>query len=91
MVSDAGLELQLFFRQFLHVNARGDVLEGMFNLLYGMNGGMTWQDLKTMRRRDFEWFLKRLSDQKERENKEIERVRGQGTKTGTGAMKYLGR
>lgn len=92
MVQAAGLELQLFFRQFLSVICREERLEGTFNLLYGMNGGLTLSQVQTMKRKDFNWFLERLSNQKERENEEIERARsGTRTPAPSGKMKYLGR
>lgn len=90
MVPNAGLELQLFFRQFIPALSRDERLEATFQVLYGMNGGMTFSDIQRMRRRDFEWFLKRLVEQKEKENKAMEKA----TKTGkgtSGRSKYLGR
>lgn len=56
--------------------------------MYGMNGGLTYSEIKGMRRREFTWMLERLRTQKERENKEIEKA-----KNGLGhssRRKYLG-
>jgi hypothetical protein len=57
-----------------------------------MNGGLTYSEVRKMRKRDFLWFLERLRKQKERENKEIEKAsqRKMGLPT-SGKMKYLGR
>jgi hypothetical protein len=55
-----------------------------------MNGGMTFSDVQRMRRRDFEWFLKRLVEQKEKENKAMEKATKTGKST-SGRSKYLGR
>lgn len=92
MVQAFRLELQLFFRQFVPVTTRDEALEGTFNLLYGMSGGLTLSEIRTMKRKDFHWFLERLRKQKERENEEIEKARtGTRTPTPSGKMKYLGR
>ncbi len=58
--------------------------------MYGMNGGLTYSEIRGMRRRDFTWMLERLRNQKEKENAEIEKVKnGLGQSSG-GKRKYLG-
>lgn len=84
------MELPIFFR-FLPLISREDRLEGTFNLIYGLNGGLTASEVKKLRRKDFNWFLERLRKQKENENQEIEKARGSYKAKPTGRMKYLGR
>ena len=84
------MELPIFFR-FLPLINREERLEGTFNLVYGMNGGLTASEVKSMRRKDFNWYLERLADQKKKENQEMEKVRSSYKSQPKGKMKYLGR
>lgn len=57
-----------------------------------MEGGITWNDFRLMRKRDFSNLLEWLAAQKKRENDEIEKVQGKNSasKVPSGKMKYLG-
>ncbi len=57
--------------------------------MYGMNGGLTYSEIRGMRRRDFTWMLERLRTQKERENAEIEKVKN-GLGQSSSRRKYVG-
>lgn len=58
--------------------------------MYGMNGGLTYSEIKKMRRREFTWMLERLRNQKEKENAEIEKARNGLSQSTGGKRKYLG-
>ena len=58
--------------------------------MYGMNGGLTYSEIKKMRRRDFTWMLERLRTQKEKENAEIEKAKNGLSHSSSGKRKYLG-
>jgi len=57
--------------------------------MYGMNGGLTYSEIRGMRRKEFTWMLERLRTQKERENAEIEKARN-GLGQSSSRRKYVG-
>jgi len=66
----------------------------MFNMMYAMGGGVTYQDILRMRRRRFMFFLSRLAEQKKKENQAIKTAReggGSAPKAKTGNQKLLGK
>lgn len=58
--------------------------------MYGLNGGVGFRDIPKMSKKKFTWLLKRLADQKKKENEAMSKT----TTTESapkGRMKYLGK
>jgi len=56
-----------------------------------MQGGVTWTEIRKMKRKDFFFALKRLTKQKIDETRAMEKSKSSIKPTTTGKMKYLGK
>lgn len=66
-----------FYVQWIFTTLNQEELnEQLFALVYLFKGGLAYDDVMQMTRRDREWFLDRIAKQKRDESKHIQQAKG---------------
>jgi hypothetical protein len=69
--------VSLFYLQLLFPSYdEGELNEQIFALTYLMKGGVSYESVLNMTRRERIWFLKRITEQKKSEAQQIQRAKG---------------
>jgi len=73
-----------FFRSFFPITDVNELREEIFSLYYFSEGGFTYSDVEDLEYEERQWHIKRIYEQKKKENKSIKDSQG-------GIKKYRGK